>query len=83
MGEAARRPNPGVFFICMKINGSVHDLDKEGVREKFYETGLIHRHSNDPIWKRAFKLFSEASGQKVDLGCARCFTMVKQWLEKP
>jgi hypothetical protein len=83
MGDAARRLNPGVFFICMDFNSSVHKMDKEGVREKLYETGLIHRYNSDQIWKRAFKIYMEATGDRVDIGCGRCYTKVKEWLERP
>lgn len=86
MGADARSPNPGELFYLtgmIKINGSVNDLDKSEVLNKLNETGLMHRYNNDQLWKRAFNLYMQATADKVDIGCGRCYTKVKEWLQKP
>lgn len=31
-------------------------------------------------WQLAFKLFTEATGVPVDMGCGGCWTKVRDWL---
>jgi hypothetical protein len=82
MGDAARRLNPGDFCIYMIFNNSIQSLDKGQLFAKMMESGAFHRMGNTPLWKHAFKLYIQSTGDKVDLGCSRCYTKVKEWLQK-
>jgi len=40
----------------------------------------FNTYGRTPGWKLAFQMYCEATGQKLDLGCGKCFETVKTWL---
>lgn len=34
-------------------------------------------------WKDAFAKYNSEVGDRLDMGCNKCFAKVKEWLEKP
>lgn len=38
--------------------------------------------STNKLWEKAFKMYHQATGQNLDLGCGKCYERVKTWLEK-
>jgi hypothetical protein len=66
----------------MDFRTNVKSLNKGELFQAMMNNGSFHRMGNTPFWKRAFELYTENTGEKVDLGCSRCYTKVKEWLQK-
>jgi hypothetical protein len=67
----------------MEFKTSIKNLDKSGVLAALKGNGNIHRYNGSDLWKRAFSLYKEDTGDNgVDTSCGRCYGKVKEWLEK-
>lgn len=61
----------------------VDDLDKVQLVDEMKISGVWkNADMSSPLWKRAFKLYQEATGVKLDMSCNKCFQKVLEWLQK-
>jgi len=44
---------------------------------------FLHRYTDNVQWKNAFRLYNEVHGTKLRPDCGKCYTAVKEWLQKP
>jgi hypothetical protein len=57
-------------------------LDKEEIKNRLIQSGLINRFSNEKLWQMAFDEYNKATGSKLKPNCGTCFVKVKEWLIK-
>jgi hypothetical protein len=53
------------------------------VLNKLKSTGAIHRcDRHEEIWKEAFELYRTSTGEHLSMKCSKCFSTVKEWLQR-
>lgn len=66
----------GLFFL----DGSMEERNQ--IVQQLRAAGLwTTADKSSKVWKRAFDLYNEATGTRLDMGCNKCFQKVKEWLE--
>lgn len=60
----------------------ISEMDRPTLLNELKVTREIHYfNSESRLWKRAFELYKEARGEKLDMGCGKCFDKVKKFIE--
>jgi hypothetical protein len=61
----------------------VSEMNKKELLDHMNASGEIHRMSSESkAWQRAFALARVGGLENVELGCAKCYAKVKEWLTR-
>ena len=57
-------------------------MDKQEIKNRLEQSGLINRYRNEKLWQLAFDAYNKEQGTKLKPNCGVCFTKVKEWLNR-
>lgn len=58
-------------------------MTKEEITQEIKAAGLWQtKDESSRVWRVAFDMYYEATGERLDLRCNKCYAKVKEWLEK-
>jgi hypothetical protein len=55
-------------------------MDKATVKAELKAKGQFDTNTRNELWKVAFKLYEEATKNKLSMSCGSCYTKVRGWL---
>lgn len=56
---------------------------KKEILKELGDAGLLQTYEKHPIWKRAFELYWQQTGDtEAKMGCSTCYKKVLEWLRK-
>lgn len=58
-------------------------MDKQEIKNRLLAARELNTmNAGSRNWKDAFKAYAQARGEKLDMGCQKCFQMVLDWLNE-
>lgn len=58
-------------------------MTKEEIYNQLKASRELHTaNPGSKLWKEAFKLYQQERGEKLDMGCNKCFQKVLDWIQQ-
>jgi hypothetical protein len=55
-------------------------MTKDEVKAELKAKGQFDTNTRNELWIKAFKLYEEATKNKLSLSCGSCYNKVRQWM---